>query len=391
VKDFDIIIAGDFRLTGGTSTAIVSEIAAYRSAGLSMALLPLYAHFFSDDQPVHADIQKIKDALSIPTLTSGAPGCRCVLLLLHNPVVLQNAPLDRIDLVSKSRIIVAHHPPLSPSGGLNYDPWKIHARVCDAYGSPAVWAPVSPVCRESFRKLAFDLPMLSADWLNILDVESWGAARRGPANRKISLGRHSRSDPLKWPETREQVLAAYPDAEDIDVHLLGGDPTGWLNLPTMPSNWHSYSFGTISPREFLRSIDFFVYFHHREWIEAFGRAIAEAIACGCVALLPHYLRATFGPAAIYCRPEEVAGIVRRLHADGAAFGRQSIAGHNVVKTQFCSDKLLRLCLSTMETPVLDEGILAFSRTPAGWLARNRAWLRAKIGGRLARLGLMARR
>src|SRR5262245_38209411 len=293
MKDFDIVIAGDFRLTGGTSTAIVSEISAYSAAGLSMALLPLYAHFFPDDQPVHAGIAEIAERLSIPILTPRETGCRSTLLLLHNPVVLQNAPLERIDLLSRHRIVVAHHVPLSPSGVLNYDPWKIHARVCEAYGHPAAWVPVSPVCRASFRRLGFDLPMLSSDWPNIMNVDDWGTARHQPAHRRISLGRHSRSDPAKWPESREQVLAAYPDEEDIDVRLLGGDPMGWLGLPAMPRNWHSHPFGEVSPRDFLRTIDFFVYFHHRETIEAFGRAIAEAIASGCVALLPHYLQATF--------------------------------------------------------------------------------------------------
>ena len=49
-----------------------------------------------------------------------------------------------------------------------------------------------------------------------------------------------------------------------------------------------------SPREFLRTLDFFVYFHDPDWVEAFGRTILEAMASGVPVIvgdaLPGHLR-----------------------------------------------------------------------------------------------------
>ena len=70
-------------------------------------------------------------------------------------------------------------------------------------------------------------------------------------------------------------------------------------------------------------MDFFVYFHHSQWVEAFGRSIVEAMASGAVAILPRQFETLFGEGAIYAEPSEVRDLVRRLHADRRGFVRQS--------------------------------------------------------------------
>ena len=56
----------------------------------------------------------------------------------------------------------------------------------------------------------------------------------------------------------------------------------------LPRNWKLHDFGKVEPLEFLRGIDFFVYYHHPDWVEGFGRAIAEAAASGAVVIVPEY-------------------------------------------------------------------------------------------------------
>ena len=371
-KTYDIIIAGDFRLTGGTSSAIAAEIQTYSSAGLSIALLPLVAHFFPQEQPTHKELRQLIDDLAIPIVTKGGGPYSCSLLLLHNPMVLQHAPLDGFDIRSKYRVIIAHHVPLSPSGMLNYNPWRIEAAVQAAFGGPAVWAPTSPVCRDRFRALAFDLPILASDWHNVIRVEDWGDPRDAPRFDRISIGRHSRPDPDKWPDSREDFLAAYPDAEDIDVHFLGAETFFEQKLGRIPRHWHLYPFGQVSPRAFLGKIDFFVYFHHPETIEAFGRAAIEAAAAGCVLILPQYLQPTFGPGSIYCEPADVRNVLRHLHGDRTAFGRQSLAGYDHVRVHFGPQSVLALCTATMEHPQVDTDMLDYSKTVPGALRRTHA-------------------
>jgi hypothetical protein len=42
-----------------------------------------------------------------------------------------------------------------------------------------------------------------------------------------------------------------------------------------PANWQILEAHEIPVRDFLSRIDFFVYFHHPDWVEAYGRTVAE--------------------------------------------------------------------------------------------------------------------
>ena len=43
----------------------------------------------------------------------------------------------------------------------------------------------------------------------------------GVSPRDIAvIGRHSRNDPLKWPDTETEVRGAYPDAPNIKIKVL---------------------------------------------------------------------------------------------------------------------------------------------------------------------------
>ena len=101
-----------------------------------------------------------------------------------------------------------------------------------------------------------------------------------------------------------------------------------------PRNWQVWPFNAVPPEQFLRMVDFFVYFHHSAWVEAFGRTVIEAMASGAVAILPRHFAALFGEGAIYAEPQEVRARVRELHADRAAFLRHSRAGSALVAQRF---------------------------------------------------------
>ncbi len=70
---------------------------------------------------------------------------------------------------------------------------------------------------------------------------------------------------------------------------------------------------------FLAELDFFVYYHHPAWVEAFGRNILEALASGLPAILPPHFRPLFGDAAFYAEPAEVPSVLGRLYSSRAAY------------------------------------------------------------------------
>src|SRR5262245_18706467 len=329
----DVAIIGDFRFPGGTSSRIAHEIRALRQGGYSIGLMPVRAPILKRDRAIHPLIQATIDCGDAALVAEGDT-LEARIGLFENPQVFTELParLPRLSLGEK--ILIVHQPALNAQGTPWYDPAVVH-NVCETVGGRGlVWAPISPVCRANVQQAKLPFPLLDEDWLNIFFVDDWRVDRTRPAGETPVIGRHSRPEWHKWPATRAELLTVYPDDPAISVRLLGiGDHAKQL-VGEWPANWSALEFGAVDPAQFLRSIDFFVYYHHPEWVEAFGRTIAEAIASGAVAILPEHFRATFGEAALYRTPEEVVPTVRELHSDWDQYRLQSSLGTKLVERRF---------------------------------------------------------
>ncbi len=166
---------------------------------------------------------------------------------------------------------------------------------------------------------------------NLLDVDEWVAERAPLVGRRPVIGRHSRSSPAKWPESSRDLLAAYPDDDSVEVRVLGGADAVADVLGRVPERWIVEEFGARDPRDFVAGLDFFVYFHRSDLVEAYGRTIMEAMASGAVAILPEHFRSSFGDAALYTTPGGVRPLVARLAADPDAYRAQVDAGRGLVR------------------------------------------------------------
>ncbi len=87
-------------------------------------------------------------------------------------------------------------------------------------------------------------------------------------------------------------------------------------------------------KDFLSTLDVFVYYTHPDLVEAFGRTIIEAMAVGVPAILPHDYREVFGEAAIYAKPSEVKENVDRLMADDDYYETQVQTARAYVEKHF---------------------------------------------------------
>ena len=163
------------------------------------------------------------------------------------------------------------------------------------------------------------------------------------------IGRHSRPQPGEWPNTGRNILAAYPDSPEYTVRVLGGAEVAEHLLGYVPDNWEVTPFGGEDPHQFLRRIDFWVYMHHPDLKEAFGRAAMEALAAGCVAILPPYMQELFGDAALYANPHQVPELVDEYFADRQKFLQQSARAQEFARgfsPQMHIDRLRELGVQT---------------------------------------------
>jgi UDP:flavonoid glycosyltransferase YjiC (YdhE family) len=336
--DYDVLLASDLRFPGGTSASLAEEVRAQAAGGYRTGLVQVFGPLVARPHPVNpllrACVARGHADLLPPTATARAP-----LAVLRHPGIFQQAPRPSPVLTVERVLLVANQPAVSASGEVHYDPELVDRVVLEWLGHRPLWAPIGPLVRSTLAGAAIELR--AQDWVNLIDVDEWAAdrsARRGPVP---VIGRHSRPQPAKWPATAQDLLAAYPEDGSVRVRILGGAGPAVELLGELPAAWQVEEFGARHPREFLADIDFFVYYHHPDWVEAFGRTVMEALASGAVAVLPPALRRSFGAAALYAEPHEAMAVVRRLHADPAAYAEQSRRGQRWVRDRHGPEAHLR--------------------------------------------------
>ena len=95
-----------------------------------------------------------------------------------------------------------------------------------------------------------------------------------------------------------------------------------------------YEESDVTARTFLHQLDFYVDFPPAEAVEAFDRATLEALAVGCVVVLPHRFADTYADAAVYCEPQEVASVVRKYFSTPELYEQQSRRAQERARERF---------------------------------------------------------
>ena len=182
------------------------------------------------------------------------------LACLHHPDLFQTLPAEPLRIFVDDAVLVVHHPPFDAANTAQYDVSAVQKVLECVVSARVVWAPVGPNVRKQLHRMATPPPMTSDDWVNTLDPGLYGGARPGLLAGRPVVGRHSRPDPLKWPDDTATLFAAYPVADDISVRLMGFEPGSVEGFSRMPANWAVQSFGAQPVEQFLQGIDFFSYF-----------------------------------------------------------------------------------------------------------------------------------
>ena len=331
---FDAVLISDFRHVGGTTASNQQELVAQARAGLRTALVQIDRYDFNVTRGIHADIQALIDEGAVEQLVHGDEVTADLAVVRFPPIFNQRQ--DYLPVIRPRAVrVVVNQPPRRVAGEAPF--WSIEtcrANIAAYLGQEGAWVPIGPAVRDALAADDEAHHLSPEDWFNIIDVDAWRVARKGWAGEVPVIGRHGRDAPEKWLTRREDLLAAYPDDGSVRVRVMGGADVALRTIGARPANWEVLGFNAMPVKEFLAGIDFFVFFPHEGRIEAFGRTVIEAMASGALAILPRVFEPLFGPAAVYCAPAEVGGVVAGFYADRSAYRAQTSRAEAEVRARF---------------------------------------------------------
>lgn len=331
-QTFDVLFVSELGFTGGNVHSLIHEMEICLEAGLKVGLVNVHNLLFTHlamREPIPALVDLVVSGrVTEISLTTPADA---TMAIVRWPACFEYTSSLPSGIRAERVVVVANHPPYEGHQDRHsYEMGRVSRNVARTFGVEPKWAPQSATIR---RMLAPQLPrrmLLDVDWIAVLaEAPARPRRREKPVADVPVIGRHSRDHHLKWPGRRETLLKIYPSDGSVKVRALGGVDTVVASGALQPEDivdWDVLPFGSMPPLDFLQSIDFFVYYHHKDWVEAFGRVIMEAMFAGAVVVLPRIFEPVFGDAAVYAEPNEVQALIRSHYDDWSLFQAQSDRG-----------------------------------------------------------------
>ena len=337
---YDLVIVSDLSLLGGTRRCNEGYITAALASDLKVGLFhwPRYDLKTAEiaDEYMELTYDERVDML-VPEDSISAD-----LVIIHHPPILKYE-IDRVPSIDCKKIaILVNQSPMQlwEEKPHYYSEEDVNALALKLFGKPPTWIAISPIVSQTLA-LAGGIEKLHDEiWFppynQVLPTIMPKAPHGFGEKREIIIGRHSRDHWTKWPDSKIDLSNAYcAEKQNIKVRLLGGARTPKKVLGAFPTNWEVLEFDSESVSEFVKGLDFFLHFTHKDYIEEFGRNIMEAMAAGRVVILPKSYKPIFEEAAIYCEPSEVESTVRAIWNDKSRYIAQSKRGFTFVEKNCC--------------------------------------------------------
>lgn len=330
----DVLTVTDCRLPGGTASSTAEEINAQAGTLLTSGLWHVDSPLVSRTRPLNA---RLRRQIDLGHVTNVLPTDRveCDLVVIRHPNVALAIDPARAPAVRAAQCIVIVNQVPNVDGNDVYD-------LSQAMNAVERWlsirprvAPIGPLVREAIVQHDPALELEADDWVNVIDAEAWSSRRHRRPRDPIVIGRHSRDHYIKFPETRQDLLAAYPSSSGFTVRMLGGTAqVARLLGDAVPRTWEVLEFDAVDPKRFLDDLDVYAYFHHPSLVEAFGRNMLEALAMGVPVVTHHHFAPLFGDAIVTASPTAAPEAIRDLAGDPQWYGEQVERGRHLARTRF---------------------------------------------------------
>ncbi len=325
IRQYDIIALGDFRKPTCQASTVIDQLQAAVTFGYHVGLVQLKSNLTDQPASLHHDIRSMVDqgllSLLDPNLSASTK-----LLLATDPRLFTHLPKRLLQIEARIRLVMVREGPINSYGEELYDWTTTNRHAIEMLGGPVTFAPLHDVVRRQLTDLDPNVRLTDDDWHDFLAPGLCRQKRDGFKGPQPVIGRHGQASPDAWPNDPATLLSAYPDNREIAVRLLGCGSILRDIIRPFPRSWEILAPDSVSVRDFLASLDFFVYTQHPSRVNPVDRTIHEALASGAVAILPPSFEPIFGDAAVYALPNEIEATIWRLYSDRTAYAHQSRLG-----------------------------------------------------------------
>lgn len=332
-QHYEIIFAGDFREPSFRATTIVDQLQAATMAGYRTSVLQLSGDATGRPARIHQDIRTLIDKDHL-TFLDPNQAYSTDLLIVTDPSSFTSRPRRILSVDAKLRVVLVSHGPIAANGQSLYDWPMIYRHAHDVLAGEVVWSPMSSAVRRQFDHLDPHARLSDLDWAPCIDPDEWHSPRLDCCSTRPVIGRSGQPLEEAWPIAAADILSYYPDDPQFLVRLLNGGPVFRNLTKPYPRNWEILASEEVSERDFLASIDFFVYSHHPTRINPIDPSLLRALASGAVAIVPPSFEPIFGDGVVYAEPHQIKSEIRDLYANRARYLAVSEAGKRLIRDKF---------------------------------------------------------
>lgn len=329
--ELDVVFAADWCEHGRPQAAALKEVRELLQAGYRVGVLHLEnaIHLARTARTYTQPIQQMISAGQVAHVIPDETHYRVNVMLVRSPELLQFMPEGRVGFPVRQVVAVGESSPWQQHDFVvRYLPADCSAHADEFFGTRPLWMPATAGIREQLRRALAPEELHDADYITPFAPDQWAARHRGPSRSTPVIGRWAGNTAWQWPGTAKQIHQIWPTEGPADVRFYG-DPQTVLNVlgeGTLPPGWLSFRVGEIDRRTYYRSLDFFVHYPQPRWGPERELPVLEALASGCVVVLPPWMEPIYGEAARYAEPEEVAETIAACIQDPESFRRQSERG-----------------------------------------------------------------
>ncbi|GAA4829723.1 glycosyltransferase family 2 protein [Garicola koreensis] len=352
-EELDVVFTADWCDYGHTQAMALEEIRELIRAGYRVGVLHLESpiHISQYARTYAQPIQRMISSGEVSHLIWDETFYTVKLMLVRTPELLQFMPHGRVGFTVEQLAVVADKPAWVAHDFLvHYIPADCSRHAEEFFGRRPVWVPDSTAVRRQLGDLVDAAELAGCDYVTAFDPSAWSTRRRGPRNTKPVMGRWAGETAALWPDARGAIEQIWPTDGRADVRFYGDQDMllRVIGQKRLPSAWLSFKQNEISRRTYYRSLDFFVHYPQQRAAAVVEHSVLEALAAGCIAVLPTWMRPIYGEAALYAAPEEVWNTIEQYTQDADKYLKQSRRGVEFAST-WHSDGYRELMDSLMAT------------------------------------------